>query len=93
MYLTHTYIFEKYIALLPEDAQVKNLFYCKQKKKVCKNDTSWYFNISVGHNQIARRLKDMHLEAGLDDSGIINHGLYKGFRNKSIIYMYMYRSP
>ena len=68
-------LFERYVSLLPEDAKGRNLFYCKPKKTISKEDTSWYFNIPVGHNVLSRRLKDMFIAAGLDSTGINNHGL------------------
>ena len=45
-------LFERYVSLLPEDAKGRNLFYCKPKKTISKEDTSWYFNIPVGHLSI-----------------------------------------
>lgn len=36
---------------------------------------SWYYNIAVGLNLLASRLKDMFMAAGLDSSNINNHGL------------------
>ena len=68
-------LFERYVSLLPEDAKSRNLFYCKPKKKVTRDDMSWYYNIAVGLNLLASRLKDMFMAAGLDSSNINNHGL------------------
>ena len=69
------HLFGLYVSLLSEKAKNKDLFYCKPRKNVLKEDKYWYFSIPIGHNPLSCRLKPMYNAAGVDPSGINNHGL------------------
>ena len=47
------------------------MFYCKPKTEVHKDDKVWYCNSPIGHNLLARKLKDMFTDAGLNTENII----------------------
>ena len=77
------HLFELYTSKLPSAAKDKDIFYCKPKARLSQ-DGVWYYSTPVGHNLLARRLKDMFISAGLNTDNIQNHSL----RATSISRMY-----
>ena len=65
---------ELYVSLLSQEAKHKDLFYCKPRNGL-KEGKYWYFSIPVGHNPLSCRPKAIFDAAGMDSSGINDHGL------------------
>ena len=51
------------------------IFSTASQRRKFQEIMSCYYNIAVGLNLLASRLKDMFMAAGLDSSNINNHGL------------------
>ena len=79
----HVYLIDCYIAKLPEEAIKKDIFYCRPLKKFEKGKP-WYCSVPLGHNCLAKKLKDIFTSAGIDHKGKSNHSL----RATSISRMY-----
>ena len=54
------YLVQLYMSKLPLKAIEKDQFYCKPATCIA-DGKPWYYGVSVGHNQLRRKLKDMKL--------------------------------
>ena len=70
----HVQVLQFYISKLPQAAVEKDIFYCKPIKKK-KDEKLWYCAVSLGHNTLDKKLKEIFALANLDPDGKSNHSL------------------
>ena len=55
------YLMELYISKLSDKAKEKDLFYCKPKQKFNKEESTWFYDVPLGHNTLSCKLSGMLL--------------------------------
>ena len=69
----HTYLLDKYIQHLPEDAKQADVFYVRPLEKF-RHGSTWYTSVPVGKNKLAKMVSVMCSEASIQGHKT-NHSL------------------